>query len=167
MARVPLIKEEDHHELSGLIDTFRAGRRGRLINIYRMLLNSPALAESWFNHSNAVRWKTMLPGRLREIVIIRMGHLAQCEYVLRQHVPLADWRSSKFFDEGERAALAYTDVMTGDIAVPDAVFAAVKGHFNDRQIVELTVLIGTYNMNARVLRALELDLEPSVPPQSE
>jgi alkylhydroperoxidase family enzyme len=102
--------------------------------------------------------------------------------VLRQHVPslaladgltreecdaLADWRSSKFFDEGERAALAYTDVMTGDIAVPDAVFAAVKGHFNDRQIVELTVLIGTYNMNARVLRALELDLEPSVPPQSE
>src|SRR3984893_15052991 len=174
MARVPLIKEEDHPELSGLIDTFRAGRRGRLINIYRMLLNSPALAESWFNHSRAVAWQQMLPGR--------MGHLAQCEYVLRQHVPslaladgltreecdaLADWRSSKFFDEGERAALAYTDVMTGDIAVPDAVFAAVKGHFNDRQIVELTVLIGTYNMNARVLRALELDLEPSVPPQSE
>ncbi len=29
-----------------------------------------------------------------------------------------------------------------------------------RQIVELTVLIGTYNMNARVLQALELDLEP-------
>jgi hypothetical protein len=25
----------------------------------------------------------------------------------------------------------------------------------------LTVLIGTYNMNARVLRALELDLEPA------
>jgi hypothetical protein len=29
--------------------------------------------------------------------------------------------------------------------------------------VELTVLIGTYNMNARVLRALELDLEPLAP----
>ena len=182
MARVSLIKEEDHPELSALIETFRTGRRGRLINIYRMLLNSPALAESWFNHSNAVRWKTTLPGRLREIVIIRMGHLAQCEYVLRQHVPslaladgltreecdaLADWRSSKFFDESERAALTYTDVMTREIAVPDAVFAAVKRHFDDRQIVELTVLIGTYNMNARVLRALELDLEPSVPPQSE
>jgi alkylhydroperoxidase family enzyme len=45
--------------------------------------------------------------------------------------------------------------------------ATVKRHFDDRQIVELTVLIGSYNMNARVLRALELDLEPSVPPQSE
>jgi alkylhydroperoxidase family enzyme len=176
MARVSLIQEQDHPEFAELVEKFRAGRRGRMINIYRMLLNSPALAESWFNHSNAVRWRTTLSGRLREIVIIRMGHLTRCDYVLRQHVPslaladglnmqecdvLADWQSTKFFDPGERAALAYTDAMTRDIAVPDAVFAPLKRHFNDRQIVELTVLVGSYNMNARVLRALELDLEPA------
>jgi 4-carboxymuconolactone decarboxylase len=175
MARVPLIQEQDHPELADLVQRFSAGRRGRLINVYRMLLNSPPLAESWFNHSKAVRWKTTLDGRLREIVIIRMGHLTRCDYVLRQHVPslaladgltgeecdaLADWRGSKFFDARERAALTYADAMTRDIAVPDDVFAAVKRHFGDRQIVELTVLIGTYNMNARVLRALEIDLEP-------
>ena len=175
MARVSLIREDEHPELADLIQRFSAGRRGRLINIYRMLLNAPPLAESWFNHSNAVRWKTTLSGRLREIVIIRVGHLAQCDYVLRQHVPalaladglsveecdaLADWACSQFFDPRERAALAYADTMTRDIAVPDDVFAAVKRHFDDRQIVELTVLIGSYNMNARVLRALELDIEP-------
>ena len=76
MARVPLIQEQDHPEFADMIEKFRAGRRGKLINIYRMLLNAPPLAESWFNHSNTVRWKTTLPGRLREIVIIRMGHLA-------------------------------------------------------------------------------------------
>ena len=177
MARVPLLQEQDHPELADLMEKYRAGRRGRLINIYRMLLNSPPLAESWFNHSNAVRWKTKLGGRLREIVIIRMGHLAQCDYVLRQHVPalaladgltleeceaLADWRGSRFFNASERAVLAYTDTMTREIAVPDAVFAEIKQHFDDREIVELTVLIGTYNMNARVLRALELDLEPEL-----
>src|SRR2546430_17617707 len=112
MARVPLIQEQDHPELVELIGKFSAGRRGKLINIYRMLLNSPALAESWFNHSNAVRWKTALDGRLREIIIIRMGHLTKSQYVLRQHVPslaladdlslkecdaLADWRASAFF----------------------------------------------------------------------
>ena len=53
--------------------------------------------------------------------------------------------------------------MTRDVVVPDAVFAEVARHFNAREIVELTVLIGTYNMNARVLRALELDLEPLAP----
>jgi 4-carboxymuconolactone decarboxylase len=175
MARVSLIKEQEHPEFAELIQKFSAGRRGRLINIYRMLLNSPALAESWFNHSNAVRWKTSLDGRLREIVIIRMGHLAKSQYVLRQHVPslaladsmtleecdaLADWRATSLFSARERAALAYTDTMTRDIEVPDPIFAEVKRHFDDRQIVELTVLIGTYNMNARVLQALRLDLEP-------
>ena len=64
------------------------------------------------------------------------------------------------FDERERAALTYADAMTRDIAVSDAVFAGVKQHFDDRALVELTVLIGTYNMNARVLEALELELEP-------
>ena len=118
----------------------------------------------------------MLPGRLREIVIIRVGHLTKSQYVLRQHVPslavadglsveecdaLSDWRASRFFTASERAALCYADTMTLEIAVPDAVFADVKRHFNPRQIVELTVLVGTYNMNARVLQALQLDLEPS------
>jgi alkylhydroperoxidase family enzyme len=175
VARVPLIEEKDHPEFAALTEKFRAGRRGRLINIYRMLLNSPALAESWFNHSNTVRWKTALDGRLREIVIIRIGHITKAQYVLRQHVPalaladglslpecnaLADWQGTAFFSARERAALAYADVMTRDIVVPDEVFAAVAGHFDNRQIVELTVLIGTYNMNARVLQALALDLEP-------
>ena len=67
---------------------------------------------------------------------------------------------AELFSERERVALAYADTMTRDIEVPDAVFAEVKRLFDDRQVVELTVLIGTYNMNARVLQALELDLEP-------
>jgi len=178
MARVPLIQEQEHPELADMIERFRAGRRGKLINIYRMLLNAPPLAESWFNHSNTVRWKTKLSGRLREIVIVRMGHLTKSQYILRQHVPslavadglsleecdaLSDWRASKFFTASERAALAYADSMTREIVVPDAVFAEIDRHFNPREIVELTVLIGTYNMNARVLQALQLDLEPLPP----
>src|SRR6266542_3341230 len=146
MARVPLIQEQDHPEFADAIEKYRAGRRGKLINIYRMLLNAPPLAESWFNHSNTVRWNTTLDGRLREIVIIRMGHLTNSQYVLRQHVPTL--------------ALADADTMTREIVVPDDIFAAVERHFDVRQIVELTVLIGTYNMNARVLQALRLDLEP-------
>ena len=91
MARVPLLREEDHPELAEVMAKYSAGRRGKLLNIYRMLLNAPPLAESWFNHSNTVRWKTSLDGRLREIVIIRMGHLANSQYVLRQHVPASRW----------------------------------------------------------------------------
>ena len=149
MARVPLIQEQDHPGLAELIGKLRAGRRGKLINIYRMLLNSPALAESWFNHSNAVRWKTTLDGRLREIVIIRHGPYHRLAIIcLRQHVPalaladgltcggmrcacgLAGSRDSSIAREG--AASAYADTMTRNIAVPEPSSREVKRHFDDR-----------------------------------
>lgn len=151
----------------------RGARRGRLINVYRLLLHSPALAEAWFGLNNAVRWETRLDGRLRELVIIRVAHLCQAPYILRQHVPklaeaegvgladcdaLADWRNSGAFSSRERAALAYADAVTENVS-PDSITAELSSFFDERQLVELTVLISTYNMHARVLNALRLDLE--------
>ena len=101
MARVALIQEQDHPELAEAVEKYRSGRRGKLINIYRMLLNAPPLAESWFNHSNTVRWKTTLSGRLREIVIIRMGRLTDSQYVLRQHVGCRVCRGVSMIDAGQ------------------------------------------------------------------
>jgi 4-carboxymuconolactone decarboxylase len=70
---------------------------------------------------------------------------------------LADWHASAFFDERERAVLAFTDASTRDVDVPDAVFEALRSHFSERQIVELTVLVGTYNMHTRMCQALKID----------
>jgi len=93
MARISLIEEAEHPELGEMIAPIKAGRRGGLLNVYKLLLHSPALAQTWFDHNGAVRWKTKLTGRLREIVIIRVAHLNGVDYVLAQHVP--DWPSLK------------------------------------------------------------------------
>lgn len=174
MARVPLLDVEDSPALADLTDRIRAARRGRVINVYRLLLHSPPLAETWFEHNNAVRWDTGLDGRLREMVIIRIGYLARARYVVGQHVPklalaeglslvdceaLKNWQDSSLFSPRDRAVLAYTDAMTRDIEVPDAVFEPLREYFDDRQLVELTVLIGTYAMHVRVFEALKLDPE--------
>ena len=73
---------------------------------------------------------------------------------------LADWKDDGTFSPAECAALAFTDAMTRDVTVPDAVFDALRPHFDEDRIVELAILIGTYNMQTRVLVALEIDLEP-------
>jgi 4-carboxymuconolactone decarboxylase len=174
MARVSQIEEASHPELADIVGRIRGARRGRLINVYKLLLHSPALAESWFAHNNAVRWKTGIDGRLRELVIIRIGYLAGVPYIVGQHVPnlaipegvslaecgaLKDWGGSALFGARDRAVLAYADSMTRDVCVPEAVFAGLKPYFDERGIVELTVLIGTYNMHARVMQALEIDPE--------
>jgi alkylhydroperoxidase family enzyme len=44
--------------------------------------------------------------------------------------------------------------------VPDDVFDAVRKHYDERSIVELSVLVGTYIMHNRVFTALRVDLEP-------
>lgn len=178
MARVKYIDATTSPELAETAEKLRAGRRGRLLNLYKLLLHSPRLAETWYEHIGASRWQTELDGRTRELAIIRVAVLNKVEYVMRQHVPgyaleagltleqcdaLPDWRAYEaLFDGRQRAVLAYTDAMTLTVEVPDAVFEALRPHFSERQIVELTVLIGTYNMHTRVLSALQIDLEPPV-----
>ena len=53
---------------------------------------------------------------------------------------LPTWRESPLFDERERAALAYVEEATRSKRVSDETFAALRKHFSERQIVELTVL---------------------------
>jgi alkylhydroperoxidase family enzyme len=174
LARVDLIDPAGRPELTELAARFSGARRGNLLNIYRVLLHNPALAEAWFSQMNAVRWKSSLDGRLRELLIIRVGHLTGGAYILKQHVPklaeadgvslaeceaLKDWQSSSAFDARERAALAYADAMTRDCVVPEELFAALEPHFDQTAIVEMSVLVGAYNMHARVMNALDVNLE--------
>lgn len=174
MARVSYIEEKDHPELAAEIATIKGGR-GRLINVYKLLLHSPAVCMGWFEHIGAIRWKTKLSPRLRELAIVRIASLVKYAYALQQHVPtiavpdgvsldeceaLKDWRSSKFFNEAERAALAYVDAIVAAAEVPDDIFNAVSKHYSERETVELTILAATYIMHNRVTTALRIDLEP-------
>ena len=172
MARISLIEPEQHPELEPVLAKIRSSRRGNIINVYKLLLHTPAIAEVWLDLINAVRWKVDLDGRLREIVIIRIGYLNRCSYVVNQHVPLhsapegltqaecdalADWRAADKFSTRERAALSFADASTRDVDVPEPIFEGLRHHFNERQIVELTVLVGTYNMHTRMCQALKID----------
>ncbi len=175
MARVSLIDEENRPELSGLIAKIRGARGGRLLNIYRIMLHSPALAGGWFELNQAVRFNTEIDGQSRELAVMRVAILNGVDYIVQAHGPtyalmegltagqvdaLTEWSASGLFSDQQRALLSYVDAMTRQIDVPDEVFEAMRTHYNERQIVELTILIGAYNMLTRVLKALEIDPEP-------
>lgn len=178
MARVALIDGQDHPELSALIERLRGARGGRLLNIYRLMLHSPSVAGAWLDFNSAIRFHTDLDGQTRELAVMRVAILNGVDYIVRAHGPtyalqegltpaqveaLSDWRASDLFSRKHRAALGYVDTMTRDIDVPDIVFDALREHYSERQVVELTVLIGAYNMHTRVLKALRIDPEPTAP----
>jgi hypothetical protein len=172
MARVPLIGEE-RSDLAPFIERVKA-ERGKLINLYRVLMNSPAVAAGWLDFNTVVRYKTSLDAALREMIILRVSLLNGAEYQAKIHgashalhagltadqiAALSQWQDSKLFSPAQRAALAWTDAMTRQIDVPDAVHDDLKQHFNDQAITEITVLAGAYNMHTRVARALRIEPE--------
>jgi len=59
-------------------------------------------------------------------------------------------------DAKHAAVLSYTDCMTLAVEVPDEVFATMKEEFNEREIVEITATVGTYNCVSRFLVALDV-----------
>lgn len=71
------------------------------------------------------------------------------------------WRDSELFSNKERAAFCWADDATNLRAKQNrAAFEAMQEHSNARQIVELTVLCGMWNLSGRVAEALHLVVEP-------
>ena len=58
-------------EFQKLATQIKNERGGRMLNLYKMLLNSPPIAQGWLNLLTAVRHKSTLKGRYRELVSYR------------------------------------------------------------------------------------------------
>ena len=73
---------------------------------------------------------------------------------------LAGWRASKAFSDLERVALDYAERITyTDQKVDDALFARVKQHFDERQIVELTAAIALENFRSKFNPSLGIEAQ--------
>jgi AhpD family alkylhydroperoxidase len=60
---------------------------------------------------------------------------------------LQAWRESKDYTERERAALAWTEVVTriADAHVPDDVYDSARQHFSEKELVDLTLAVVAIN----------------------
>ncbi|MES2186788.1 MAG: carboxymuconolactone decarboxylase family protein [Pseudomonadota bacterium] len=173
MARIPYPDDSDPEFAK--LKTQIVAERGKLHNLYRMLLNSPPVAQGWLDFLTAIRQKCVLDGYFRELSILRIAVINKADYEFLSHVPFAlkaglaqaqvddipQWEQSTLFSERDRAVLGYTDAMTRDVHVPEATFEPVKQHFSTREVTELTATIAAYNLVSRFLEALEIDPEPS------
>ncbi len=163
---------------ASIVDPIRARRAGgKLLNLDRMLLNSPALAQGWNGLLGAIRGRLALPPRLRELAIMSIGALNHAEYEWSQHEPeflkaggtraqlealrdpAAALADAARFDEAERAALALTHEMTTRVTVTDATLRRVRAALPDDQVVELIGTIAGYNMVSRFVVATGVEME--------
>lgn len=105
--------------------------------------------------------KSKIEHLLKELVRLRVSQINGCAFCLDMHVTdarksgeterrlatVAAWRETPFFTERERAALEWAESLTlvSQNHVPDSVWEAVRPHFTDAELVELTLLITSIN----------------------
>ena len=160
---------------SELVDSIRARRAGgKLLNLDRMLLHSPAFAKGWNGMFGAIRGQLTVPAKLRELAIMAIGALNSAEYEWAQHekeflkaggtpAQLQALRKPAFemaaFDAKEQATLSLTREMTRDIKVSEATLKNIRALLPDEQVVELIGTIAGYNMVSRFVVATGVEME--------
>ena len=103
---------------------------------------------------------------LLELVKMRASQLNGCAYCIDMHskdaraegeteqrlYALSAWRETPFFTDRERAALEWTEKLTliSTNDVPDSLYEAVREHFNEQELVNLTLAITTINSWNRI-----------------
>ncbi len=158
-----------------VVDAIRKRRGGTLLNLDRMLLNSPAYAVGWNTFLGAVRNALTLDPCLRELAICAVAVLNRADYELLQHAP--EWlavggteaqlqclqdvdaalQDQVLFSATERSVLQLSLEMTRHVQVSDACFTRVQQALaSPQQQVELVGVIAAYNMVSRFLEALRV-----------
>jgi alkylhydroperoxidase family enzyme len=70
---------------------------------------------------------------------------------------LSEYRTNSLFSDRERAALAYVEEATRQKRVSDATFEALRRHFSEREIVEITWLNAVENYYNLINLPLEIE----------
>jgi AhpD family alkylhydroperoxidase len=173
MARLPYLDREQLPEPERDIYDQLLAQRGSLGNIFRTVAHSPLLLRRMLYFSDGLRNRTRLDPRLRELAIMTVGRLTNCEYEYVHHQALAkrigvrpeqvdrlaSWETDPAFNEQERAVIRYATEVTQNVRVSDTTFDALQKFLDPEQIVELTLNTGFYNMVVRFLLPMQVDLE--------
>jgi len=69
------------------------------------------------------------------------------------------WKESDDFTEEERTVLQYVDEVAQNVKVTGKTFETLRQYLNDATLVELTLAIGWWGMLARLLVALEVEVD--------
>lgn len=137
-----------------------------VVEMLQALAMRPEILESFATFGKGVYPGGLLDRVLKEKVILKASLINECQFCASSHIslmrqlgisddPVVSVEKLELLSPREKAALAYTEVVTRDSnRVTDALFTDLRAHFTDPEIVELTFLIGFINMLNRFNNAL-------------
>lgn len=144
-------------------------RMEQMIEPLQMYAHIPALLKGYGRLEQATGKVHRLDLRLRALAELKAATLTHCEYCIdlgsqisrrwglkdEEILALPTYRTNALFSDLDKLVLDYAVGMSRTpVDVSDALFAQLRGHFDEAQLVELTHVIALENMRGRFNLAL-------------
>ncbi len=170
MARAPY---PDIDTLPDELQTF-VKRFDPLMNVFHMLAHTGPALPHFMRLGNAILFKGKLDPVLREIAILRVGHLLGASYEVHQHnivsrnigmddakiAAVEHGEDAVLFSELENLVIRFTDEVAASVRASDATWNALSARLDTGQMAELTLAVGFYSMVSAFLENFEVEIEP-------
>ena len=162
----------------GVVDRFLAADADAapVPNVLATMMHHPALAGPFFAYNRVLLWEPTLEPRTRELMVLRVVLADALRYEWVHHVRFAAEHGITVEDVDaiargvdavtwtplERALVAATDQLIDRYRIDDDTWARLAEHLDERELVELVFLIGTYTCLAMAFNSFGLQLESDI-----
>ena len=179
MSRAPRIAPGGRGDV-GLVSWTIARVAGRVTggpppNLFLTLGRHPALFRGWLRFAGRLMPRGKLPRRETELVILRVSHLRECRYEHDHHVHLGrragltdadlarveEGPAASGWTSREQAILQATDELVAENDVTDETWSRLSGVLDSRELIELVLLVGHYEMLATAIGTLRIQPDQS------
>lgn len=187
MSRIPPVPPAEWSpELRTFITTFRDTVRGDKAaegrpngaNLLGVLANHPALTTAFLQFNGHLLYGSPLPGRYRELLVLRVAWLRRCDYEWAQHVVqaygvgisdaeidrTAEGPDAPGWTVFERALLTAADELLADGVIGADSWRDLRAELDEQQLLDLVFIVGTYDMLAKAMQSFGVELDEDLKP---
>lgn len=176
----PRIKPVDMSETDGealsMLELIAERNNGQVLNIFGTLARHPKLFKRWLVFSNHILFKSSLPPRDREILILRTALLCGSEYEWGQHVrigkalglsddvfcQISDGPDASGWDAFDAVLVRAVDELHLDTIISDATWKALSMRYDEYQLMDLVFTVGQYRMVAMAINTFGIQLDDGI-----
>lgn len=176
----PVPPEEWSGEIKQILEAVPGGVENRLgdNNIFPTLAQHPELFRAWLRFGGYLLTSGKLPGRDRELLILRTAVNCRSSYEWGQHVRISlaggierevidrvlDGHEADGWTPHEAALLRAADELQAGSRISDETWEALAETFDTEQLMETALVVGHYQMLAGALNSFGVELDEGLEP---
>jgi alkylhydroperoxidase family enzyme len=162
--------QAEHPDLLGRLNRDASGAS----NVLTTLMRHPQLFRQWMPLSGGLLYGSLLPHRDRELLILRTASNCHADYEWAHHVvfgkqagltdeeidQVRNGPAGEGWSSDDATLITAADELHHDSRISDTTWTALAARYNEKQLIELPVLVGQYHTVAYALNSLGIEIEP-------